>query len=363
MIMVRGSDLFSKMTPETVRLLVDYDAATGIARWRHRTPELMASIGATSNQIKYFSWSDRLTGQQIGALNDDGYLTCCIFRKTIALHRLIWFMQFGRWPVQVDHINGIKTDNRLENLREVSLAENSRNHPIRKANKTGVMGVSYIPRSRRWRATIAHRQLGEFDDFDLAVAARRQAERELGFHPNHGRAPAPVEARPTRKARAPKGFDYSSFSAAFSYDPSTGAIWLQGADRQLPAFTTRLNKGCLAGSFNGRMFQAHRVAWLLQTGSWPSGAIVHRDGDLTNNRWENLSERPRSSEPKIRRAVSRSRDGVPGVHWHARDQKWRARISVKGRSIEIGRFERFEDAVAARVSAASRPTDFIIHRA
>ncbi len=93
---------------------------------------------------------------------------------------------------EIDHINGDRTDNRICNLRDVTSAGNSCNRRRQDRNTSGVTGVAWDKRASRWQARIGlngkQKYLGYFDSLDEAVAARKAAELELGFHPNHGRA-------------------------------------------------------------------------------------------------------------------------------------------------------------------------------
>jgi len=101
-------------------------------------------------------------------------------------------MATGAWPPdQIDHVNGVRTDNRIENLRSVTHAENGRNQAIPRNNTSGVMGVARRTRGKKWHAQIKvggkQIHLGSFDDKDEAIAARAAADIEHGFHENHGR--------------------------------------------------------------------------------------------------------------------------------------------------------------------------------
>lgn len=106
-------------------------------------------------------------------------------------HRLVWLMHHDEWPAEIDHINGIRDDNRIENLRLVTRADNMRNSRRRKDNTSGVMGVSWHSATGKWRAYIGGQDgplhLGMFADWFDAVCARKSAERRQGYHANHGR--------------------------------------------------------------------------------------------------------------------------------------------------------------------------------
>lgn len=120
-----------------------------------------------------------------------GYLKIQIRGKKIPLHRLAFLLTTGVWPNKdVDHINGVRTDNRWENLRLCSKSENNKNTGVRNDNKSGVTGVHWHKSVCKWVAYIKHEgrniHLGSFDDKSKAIESRRNAESMYGFHANHG---------------------------------------------------------------------------------------------------------------------------------------------------------------------------------
>lgn len=125
--------------------------------------------------------------------NDDGngYLKLCSSGRYYKLHRVIWLIVHGEWPDQIDHINGVRDDNRLINLRAVTCSENSLNQAINSRNTSGDMGVYWHKNISRWLASIKinnrQRHLGSFSNKEDAIKARKYAEKEYGFHQNHGR--------------------------------------------------------------------------------------------------------------------------------------------------------------------------------
>jgi hypothetical protein len=170
-----------------LRQCLRYEAHTGLFYWLHRPVEMFASEGI------WKSWNTRMAGKPaITTSNGRGYYTSSVGGKMVMAHRIAWLMGTGRIPEgQIDHINGVTTDNRLVNLRDVSHAENSRNRKLNENSTSNAHGVRQHPKSSFWEAKIKFDGrdifLGSFLTRDEAVACRQGAERALGFHPNHGR--------------------------------------------------------------------------------------------------------------------------------------------------------------------------------
>lgn len=116
-----------------------------------------------------------------GTLLHSGYLGICIGPKRWQAHRIAWALHHGEWPKdQIDHINGIKTDNRICNLREATNSQNGKNLGLSKANKSGVKGVSFENYTQKWKASIKVESktisLGRFNSIEDAAIARKLAE-------------------------------------------------------------------------------------------------------------------------------------------------------------------------------------------
>tara|TARA_R110002020_G_scaffold474464_2_gene705997 strand:- start:197 stop:709 length:513 start_codon:yes stop_codon:yes gene_type:complete len=130
-------------------------------------------------------------GDVAGGYQNKGYRTITIDGKAYLAHRLAFLYMTGVFPEShTDHINGVRDDNRFENLRSVTQAENNKNRRKNKDNKSGFTGVSWDKASSKWKAQIRYSgqkiHLGYFDDLEDAVIAREAGNIKYGYHKNHG---------------------------------------------------------------------------------------------------------------------------------------------------------------------------------
>lgn len=163
-----------------------YQPETGDLVWR------AAGEKHFGDAVAQKKWNTRYAGTKAGYKRKDGRVVVGYNGMKFAAHRVAYCIYYGRWPSgEVDHINGDPSDNRISNLREVDRQENMRNAKRNARNSSGRTGVRQY-RNGKWHAYIfvdrKMKHLGFFDDVSDAVEARASAEKELGFHPNHGRA-------------------------------------------------------------------------------------------------------------------------------------------------------------------------------
>jgi len=162
-----------------------YDKETGNLRWERRPSSMF------NKQWQCDSWNTKYAGKKIITLDGKGYLVLSIFGKRYIAHRVVWEMVYGKPPTIIDHINGVRTDNRLCNLREVTCQQNHMNASRPRTNTSGVIGVYLNKKRGIWCAQIKHnghtRHLGSSPIFEEAVVLRKAEEKRLGFSPTHGR--------------------------------------------------------------------------------------------------------------------------------------------------------------------------------
>lgn len=174
---------------DVVRVL-KADFETGKLYWLPRTPDMFTDGKYQAERVCSL-WNRKLAGKEAFTANLNGYRQGEIFGRHSKAHRVLWLLYTGKWPsADIDHINGIRSDNRIENLRVVSRAENLKNQRLRTNNTSGVTGVSWDKRSGKWHAhiqvNVRRKHIGYFTKISDAIAARKAAEVEYGFHANHG---------------------------------------------------------------------------------------------------------------------------------------------------------------------------------
>ena len=153
------------LTHKRLKQLLYYDAANG---------HFVRRVAVNGNSI---------VGSVAGHINEHGYRIIGIGWRNYRASRLAWFYAYGTWPVNhMDHMNGNRADDRIENLRDVSRAENMENIRVAyKRNKTGYLGVS--KHRSKFRAHIKARgmmiRIGLYDTAEEAHAAYLRVKRKL----------------------------------------------------------------------------------------------------------------------------------------------------------------------------------------
>jgi hypothetical protein len=154
------------LTQERIKELLDYDPDTGIFKWKISKARSIKvnNIAGGAEQGKYHR------------IRIDG--------KNYVAHRLAWLYVYGKWPDEyIDHINCIKNDNRIKNLREATNSQNQTNVLLRSNNTSGYKGVIWNKQNKKWQAYISvnysKTHLGYFDNIEDAASAYKKAANVL----------------------------------------------------------------------------------------------------------------------------------------------------------------------------------------
>jgi hypothetical protein len=156
------------LSAERARDLLSYDPTTGLLTWR---------VKPLYRPIK--------PGDVAGHVMKRGYLTVTIAGQAYYGHRLCWLIHHGEWPDrELDHVNGVRTDNRIENLRPATRSQNSQNRgATAKRNKSGLLGVAWDEQAQKWQVKLTLNGkvtwVGRYSDKGQAAEAYREAKTRL----------------------------------------------------------------------------------------------------------------------------------------------------------------------------------------
>lgn len=168
--LAKKAGMESDLTPELLWGLFAYDS--GNLRWNVKLNKRV------------------LVGAIAGSKDGHGYIQIMINGKRYKAHRLIYAMHMDSLPPVIDHINGKRDDNRIENLRPATLEENARNAKKPKRNTSGAKNVYWYNRHKKWMAAITvdgkQRHIGYFDTVEAAeaaaIASRNEHHKEFARH-------------------------------------------------------------------------------------------------------------------------------------------------------------------------------------
>lgn len=152
----------------------NYDPSTGVLVWKYR-PIQHFKDGHCAK-----AWNNKMAGKQVGVHRPDAGLSVTVNYKQMLVHRVIWKLCNGAEPGLIDHKDGVRGNNKLDNLREALPIQNSQNCKLRKTSTTGLKGIKFDPRGKgTWSARIGTRlgrlHLGSFATAELAHKAYCEA--------------------------------------------------------------------------------------------------------------------------------------------------------------------------------------------
>ncbi len=289
-------------------------------------------------------------------ITKDGYVYFSDVSKCQLLHRVI--LGIDDKKIIVDHINGNTLDNRKQNLRACTIAQNIRNSKISKNNKSGYKGVCFYKRDGVWVASIVLNRetiyLGRFETPEAAAEAYDAAS--IKYHGLNGVTNKELKLNPRKKIEIlwkPTKFDDPSIKPGmvplghgkYAY------VDLEDYDKVMKhgwSCSGKSYSGYAIASIGGKSISLHEFI----VGSQDNKIIDHKDRNKLNCRRENLRfcTRLKNSYNKTRKD---SNPGLVGVRKRS-NNKWRAVINVERKRIHLGYFRTEEEAVAARDEAAKK---------
>ena len=144
------------------------------------------SYNHETGELTYIKKPSRkiLSGSTVGCPDKNGYIQFRFMAHNLLAHRVAWAIYYGKWPEkQIDHINHIKSDNRINNLRQADHSQNGCNRGLQSNNRSGVPGVHWSSQKEKWFAKIKlngkSKHLGVFADIEDAANAVKKARIEM----------------------------------------------------------------------------------------------------------------------------------------------------------------------------------------
>lgn len=180
----------ARLFNDILHKLLFYVSETGELYWKPRNRDMFKSESSMK------SWNTKYAGKKAGCnyvcpKTKNVYIQITILGRRYLAHQIVMVM-LGHDVIgkEIDHIDGDGCNNSEINLRIVNHIRNSQNAGKRIDNISGTTGVSWNKRKQKWFSYITANKkrisLGYYDDKEKAIRARKKAEVEYGFHPNHG---------------------------------------------------------------------------------------------------------------------------------------------------------------------------------
>lgn len=178
-------------TIETLHKLLICDAVAGTLVWRERDASMFKN-GKQSAEHNCNCWNGKHANKAAFiTTHSRGYKKGSVLGVQLYTHRVIWAMETGEWPVdQIDHEDHKRANNKFGNLSEASSQTNGKNQSMHNTNTSGHTGVVWYKRCSLWQSQIVvngkYIFLGRYEDINEAISARKFAENQYEFNPNHG---------------------------------------------------------------------------------------------------------------------------------------------------------------------------------
>jgi hypothetical protein len=351
----------NKITPlpdlKLLNEMFTYCAETGSLLWKERPLEHFKSERSMNIFNKHYP------GKEVGSTYTSGYKYFDIGDVRYLNHRTIWKLHTGADPEGIiDHIDRDKTNNRIENLRDVTSAENGQNRASSR-NTSGEIGVS-VTKSGKWKAFLTIKNnminLGVFDTIEEAKLARLDAEENRHRYDY-------LEAK---EIVNDVELTLQYLKECFVYERDTGFLyWKNRPDHHFKnasganawnSMWSGKKAGYLLNGYWGvklayKPQRLNRLVWWLHSGEKPTEAeiIDHINGDALDNRIENLRISSYLENSRNRGKSANNTSGFKGVTWSKKVDKWQATIRFDNKSKWLGYHDTPELAHAAYCKAST----------
>lgn len=159
--------------------------------WKHINNKYFYKDGSLYFKNAETTWVK--PGMKAGCTHKNtGYVSVSVLGQRYQAHRVIWKLLKKEEPNgEIDHINGDRADNRIENLRLIDKQKNLLNQKLYRNNKSGIHGVYFCKSKKKWCVQLTFKGVqkyyGSYELLEDAIAQRKKIQKEFEFHENHGR--------------------------------------------------------------------------------------------------------------------------------------------------------------------------------
>jgi hypothetical protein len=176
------------ISADLARQLLDYDPDAGVLRWKPRTPDMFGKSTRFSADTQCRQWNGRHAGTVAGSRTKKGYLHVQLNGEIYSGHHLMWLIHTGEHaPHEIDHRDGDTGNNKFFNFRPAGPGENAQNRKLNRNNTSGITGVAWIEKSKKWKVIFRRKYLGLFDTSEEAEAVYLSEKRRCHQFQPHPR--------------------------------------------------------------------------------------------------------------------------------------------------------------------------------
>lgn len=368
-----------------VKECVDYDAVSGVFTWKERPFWHFKTLAAQK------TFNTRYAGTRADVPAVKGYSTICMGGgRTAQAGRVAWYISTGEDPqgTQINYKNGVRGDNRIENLRAVSQFETmSHRVGLDARNKSGHRNVHWDSANNKWRVGLKvkgkYKSFGFYKNLEDAVKVAEKVRPET-FGEFQG-----IKDKIDVKPDVVPWFTVGGTTADptieqlrewFSYDAETGTVywrvrkwtdfashndWLKFTETRTGKVKPIFNNGYAVvgvpgynGTGNGKGLTLHRIAWEVQTGEkikpWPHETIDHVNHRRSDNRFCNLRRVTHQENQCNKSLSSRNTSGFANVSYIKKTDTWKVQLGYKGERVFDCTYKTKQEAVAASIEARRR---------
>jgi hypothetical protein len=303
---------------EILITFLDYSPETGEFVWKKRLQDKSG-------------FNKKYAGKKAGSISDYGYLTIRLFKSTWFAHRLAWVFAYKKFPENtIDHINNIRLDNRISNLRDVSVLENNNNAKLPSSGHKWIYEdtygyeIRYKTKNVGWSKTLEEAK-NILENYLKNIPKQDIEELE--------------KVRKIKNEKRQEKISRENLLERYFYEKETGKWYFKKNGKLLKGNITTAGYNVI--HIDEKPYFSHILAWYYMTGEWsnPPGFVIdHINCNRADNRFENLRKISHSENS----FNTKSKNEFTGVFY--KNNNWAFQISINKKRIRKQGFKTKEEA-------------------